>query len=363
MTRTGKKYAHHRYSWYDLIVAAGLYDHVGLAHALAGKFEFVATGEQLAGHLKTSLSTVERQIRKLRESRLLKVKSGKAGRVVNEYELLFNPVKIDGVEGVEGGATPSKMTGQPRQKRRVNPVKFDGPTPSKMTDLYPSSSSQESSQGLSEESPPSNCRVGEKKGRPSKIKNEIADKGSFEPHPGPVQESTTPTEARTLSEARTPTKAKQIGNGFDDDDDEISRLLNEFSIDDPTYRQLKKLKGREASAILKLASKKTNPKGYILITIQNAERDLAAAERLKKQHENSRREFIRLFDADRDEGNPDPSLKALRKTIWNTFRDRRDDDPQELWEKYLKQKQELADNPPYEDEVSFPDGVNGESTF
>jgi hypothetical protein len=144
MSTDGKTYAHHRYQWYEQIIADGLHDHVGIAHMIA-KNDFCVTYEQLARGLKVSLSTAERLVRKLLKHGHLKVESGKAGRVTNRYKpVLFNHVKND---GVEDEVTPSEMTwleDQPRQICRDNPVKSDVPTPSNLTNLSPKSLSQES---------------------------------------------------------------------------------------------------------------------------------------------------------------------------------------------------------------------------
>jgi predicted CopG family antitoxin len=205
---------------------------------MIAKEGFCVTYEQLASHCKISTRTAERYVNTLVEHGHLRKVSGRAGRVPNGYEpVIFNHDRID----------------------VVNHDKFDGVNHDRIDVPLSPSSSQESPK----ESSLSNSVVKGKKGKSSKV----ADRGSFNSFPSPVQETT---------KARTPTKAKQDGIVFDDDD-EVSKLLNEFAIDEETYRKLKKLKGSEALAILKLASKKTNPKGYILVSIKNAQQEADAA--------------------------------------------------------------------------------------
>jgi hypothetical protein len=62
---------------------------------------------------------------------------------------------------------------------------------------------------------------------------------------------------------------------MNDDDDESQRLAAKFHIDAATYAKLKAIKGDETLAIVRLASRKDNPKGYVLTCIRNAEREVA----------------------------------------------------------------------------------------
>jgi hypothetical protein len=61
----------------------------------------------------------------------------------------------------------------------------------------------------------------------------------------------------------------------DDDDDESQRLAAKFHIDVATFAKLRAIKGSETPAIIRLASRKDNPKGYVLTCIRNAEREVA----------------------------------------------------------------------------------------
>jgi hypothetical protein len=61
----------------------------------------------------------------------------------------------------------------------------------------------------------------------------------------------------------------------DDDEGESQRLAAKFHIDAATYAKLKAIKGDETLAIVRLASRKDNPKGYVLTCIRNAEREVA----------------------------------------------------------------------------------------
>jgi hypothetical protein len=334
MSTDRQKHAHQRYSWYEQIIADGLHDLVGVAHVIAQN-DWIIGYDRLASSLRVHRTGVISKVQELVDRGHLTKMKGAASRgkeAANIYGMVIKP---------RGSENTTPWSSQIATPGVVKSLPARG---SEIATRFSSSSSQESSQEISQESPLSNSRLGKKKEKPPKIKNEVVDQGSFNPHPDPAQGSTTPT------------KAKQNGIGFDDDDDEISKLLNKFAIEDQTYRQLKKLKGNEAPAILRLAAKKAdNPKGYILTTIKNAEQELATAERLDAERLRERREFIRLFDADWEELSKipeeqrDPRLKHLRKTIWKTFTERRNDDPRELWEKYLQQKHELEDNLPYED--------------
>jgi len=125
---SGTKHARLRFTWYEQITADGLYDLVGVSHAIAQR-DFCITSDQLATTLKVSVATAERLVKKLTERGHLKKVSGKAGRVPNRYEpILFNPIKNEGVGlpnpiNSEGVVKP-EMGGQPRQNRRVNPLQI-----------------------------------------------------------------------------------------------------------------------------------------------------------------------------------------------------------------------------------------------
>ena len=134
----------------------------------------------------------------------------------------------------------------------------------------------------------------------------------------------------------------QSSKDNDDDDDESRRLAAKFHIDPATFAKLKTIKGDETNAILRLASRKDNPKGYILTCIKNAERELAEQEKQREAVEKEQREKVNrvrslirdhyLIEQNTPKEQRDPRLRDLRHAIHRALDE--GGDPVKLSEEY-----------------------------